>query len=253
MQVKRTVDFTASDPIFRSLVAQIAKATANPEFGTQQYELAVAIERTSTRIERSYQEALSWARELGTPETFFARLNQKRLANSDMRKFVENFRANLKLAGAAHDDVAVWRILRRFQILVFDFNQEGSSTEILVLERCGVLLAPEEVSKTRAFWQTLVTLALESAAKGGEETPSELREKLVNEYHCRFGGDRQLANARAALQEASLGALQDISNQVGSVHIERARHVANLRASLDQGRYVEIRGLLDNRRADRLR
>jgi len=242
VQVKRTIDFTASDPVFRTLVAQVAKAAAKPEFDTQRYELAVAIERTSTKIERSYQEALSWARELGTPETFFARLNKKRLANSDMRKFVQNFRANLKLDGARHDDASVWRMLRRFQILVFDFNREGSSTQILVRDRCSMLLAPEEVSKSNALWQTLVNLALESAAKGGEKTLAEIRERLVNEYHYRFAGDRQLANARAALQEASFGALQDISNQVGSVHIDRARHIANLRASLDQGRYVEIRG-----------
>ena len=83
---------------------------------------------------------------------------------------------------------------------------------------------------------------LESAAKGGEKTPAQLRETLVNEYHYRFAGDRQLANARAALQEASFGALQDISDLVGSVHIDRAAHIANFYASLDKGRYVEIRG-----------
>jgi energy-coupling factor transporter ATP-binding protein EcfA2 len=242
VQVKRTIDFIASDLVFRELVAQVAKAAVKPEFDTHRYELAVATERTSTKIERSYQEVLSWARELGTAETFFSRLRQKRLANSDMRKFVENFRANLKLAGALHDDPAVWRILRRFQILVFDFNQEGSSTEILVRDRCGMLLAPEDASKVNAFWQTLVTLTLESAAKGGEKTPAQLRETLVNEYHYHFAGDRQLANARAALQEASFGALQDISVLVGSVHVDRAAHIENFYASLDKGRYVEIRG-----------
>jgi hypothetical protein len=242
VQVKRTIDFTASDLVFRALVAQVAKAAVKPELDTHRYELAVATERTSTKIERSYQEVLSWARELGTPETFFSRLRQKRLANSDMRKFVENFRANLKQAGALHDDPAVWRILRRFQILVFDFNQEGSSTEILVRDRCGMLLVPEDASKANAFWQTLVALTLESAAKGGEKTPAQLRETLVNEYHYHFAGDRQLANARAALQEASFGALQDISVLVGSVHVDRAAHIANFYASLDKGRYVEIRG-----------
>src|SRR4051812_9010180 len=40
VQVKRTVDFTASDPVFRALVAQVAKAAAKPEFDTQHYELA---------------------------------------------------------------------------------------------------------------------------------------------------------------------------------------------------------------------
>jgi hypothetical protein len=54
VQVKRTIDFTASDPVFRALIAQVAKAAAKPEFETQRYELAVATERTSTKIERSY-------------------------------------------------------------------------------------------------------------------------------------------------------------------------------------------------------
>jgi hypothetical protein len=242
VQVKRTINFTASDPVFQALVVQIAKAAAKPQFDNQRYELAVATERTSTKIERSYQEVLSWARELGTAETFFIRLNQARLANTDMRKFVENFRANLKSAGAAHDNVSVWRILRRFQILVFDFNQEGSATEILVRDRCRMLLAPEEVEKANPLWQSLVTLTLESAAKGGEKTAAQLRETLVNEYHYRFAAERQLTNARAALQEASLGALGDIFNTVGRTHVDRAVHVAGFYASLDKGRYIEIRG-----------
>jgi energy-coupling factor transporter ATP-binding protein EcfA2 len=242
IQVKRTIDFTASDIVFRALVEQVAKTAAKPEFRSDPYELAVATERTSTKIERSYQEVLSWARELGTAETFFSRLRQERVANKDMRRFVDNFRNNLKVAGSPHDDAAVWGILRRFQILVFDFNQEGSSTELLVRDRCSMLLAPQEVLKASALWQTLVTLALESAAKGGDKNALQIRETLANEYHYRFGGDRQLANARAALQEASSGALLDISDRVGSIHINRAARLANFYATLDQGRYVEIRG-----------
>jgi energy-coupling factor transporter ATP-binding protein EcfA2 len=242
IQVKRTINFTASDTVFRTLIAQVAKAAAKQEFRTDPYELAVATERTSTKIERSYQEVLSWARELGAPETFFSRLNQKQVANSDMRKFVENFRANLKLAGSPHDDAAVWEILKRFQILVFDFNQEGSATELLVRDRCSMLLAPQEASKASALWHTLVTLTLESAAKGGSRNVVQIRETLANEYHYRFAGDRQLANARAALQEASSGALLDISNRVGSIRIDRPARLANFYTSLDKGRYVEIRG-----------
>src|SRR5580700_8170632 len=49
VQVKRTIDFTASDPVFRALVVQVAKAAAKPEFNTQRYELVVATERTSTK------------------------------------------------------------------------------------------------------------------------------------------------------------------------------------------------------------
>ena len=242
IQVKRTIDFSASDPVFQALVTQVAKAAARAEFDAQLYELAVATERTSTKIERSYQEVLSWAREFEAAATFFSRLNQKRLANSAMRKFVENFRANLKLAGAAHDDAALWRILRHFQILVFDFNQPGSATEILVRDRCGRLLAAQDASRAGALWETLVALALKSDAKGGEQTGPGLRDILVRKYQFAFTGDRQLANARSAIQEASSGALKDISDLVGSTRIDRAAHVANVHAALDKARYIEIRG-----------
>ena len=48
----------------KSAAKPVAKASAKPEFDAHRYELAVATERTSTKIERSYQEVLSWAREL---------------------------------------------------------------------------------------------------------------------------------------------------------------------------------------------
>src|SRR5437867_5451694 len=37
VQVKRTIDFTASDLVFRALVAQVAKAAVKSEFDTQRY------------------------------------------------------------------------------------------------------------------------------------------------------------------------------------------------------------------------
>src|SRR5580700_7046812 len=51
IQVKRTVTFTPSDTVFSQVVSQVAKAVTKPEFDSTRYELAVAIERTSTKIE----------------------------------------------------------------------------------------------------------------------------------------------------------------------------------------------------------
>jgi hypothetical protein len=72
-----------------------------------------------------------------------------------MRKFVENVRANLKLAGSADDDAAVWRILRRFHILVFDFNQPGSASTLLANDRCRMILLPEDASRAASLWNTV--------------------------------------------------------------------------------------------------
>lgn len=61
IQAKRTVVFTAGDRVFADVVALAGRAARKPEFAGR-YELAIAIARTSTRIEQHVQETLRWAR-----------------------------------------------------------------------------------------------------------------------------------------------------------------------------------------------
>ena len=122
IQAKRTITFTATDAEFRDVVAQMWEAARKTEFALRRYELAVAIARTTTRVELSCQEVLHWARQLPDGATFAAYINRERFSSEGMRDFVGVFRANLAAAGAPTDDETVWRLLRRFQILVFDFG-----------------------------------------------------------------------------------------------------------------------------------
>src|ERR1017187_2854415 len=46
VQVKKGITFAPGDPIFRSVVGQIAKASRKPEFLTTRHELGIAISRT---------------------------------------------------------------------------------------------------------------------------------------------------------------------------------------------------------------
>src|SRR3546814_14283408 len=57
-----------------------------------------------------------------TGAQFCSRLSANGVANKAMREFVATFRANLVTAGIADDDDAIWRVLRRFLILEFDFE-----------------------------------------------------------------------------------------------------------------------------------
>jgi hypothetical protein len=65
VQGKRTITFTAGDSVFGDVVALACQAAAAPNFYEGRHELAVAVARTSTKIEE-YQSSA----------TFFARLNQ---------------------------------------------------------------------------------------------------------------------------------------------------------------------------------
>ena len=65
IQVKKGISFAPGDPIFGSVVGQIVQASRKPEFLTSRYGLAIAISKTSQKIDGPYQDVLTWARELG--------------------------------------------------------------------------------------------------------------------------------------------------------------------------------------------
>jgi hypothetical protein len=58
VQVKRSITFAPKDPIFLKVTGQIKKASDEPGFWGRNHQLAIAIARTTERIEKSYQNVL---------------------------------------------------------------------------------------------------------------------------------------------------------------------------------------------------
>ena len=241
VQVKKGITFATSDPIFRSLVGQIVQASRKLEFLTSRYELAIAISKTSHKIDGPYQDVLTWARELGDAATFINRINRPGSANDAMRTFVKTFRSHLREEGAAHDDESVWRLLRRLQILVFDFTASGSISEELAKERSVRALHSDDASRANELWTILTELTIKIAASGGDRTLNALIQDLQQKTF-RLAGDRHTFSARMALAEASRNAIADIGDHVSGAMLTRHERVESVRAALDSGRYVEIRG-----------
>ena len=241
IQVKRSLSFAPSDQAFRQVVAQIAKASQRPDFFDSRHEFAIAIARGSARVEGAYQDVLTWARQLGSAETFIARIERPGFANDAMRTFVNTFRSNLNQTGAASDDETVWRLLSKLQILVFDFTALGSASEALERERAVRALHPGEATRAEALQSNLIQLAIKVASSAGERTRAQLIED-VSGWSFRLAGDRRYSIARNALAEDTGNALADIVDRVGDVTLIREDHIAAVRAALDEGRYVEIRG-----------
>lgn len=241
VQVKRGITFAPSDQEFRDVVAQIAVASRRPDFWTTRYELGIATAKTTANITGAYQDVLGWARDIGDAATFMARITRPSSANDGMRSFVQTFRVNLQLAGAPSEDESVWRLLGRLQILVFDFRSVGSQSEETAFGRAVSVLHEQEADKAPALWRTLCTRVQELAVHGGDRDRAQLAEDLAR-LSFRLAGERRHTTARARLDEASRNALSDISDVVGGVRLTRHLHIANVRAALDAGRYVEIRG-----------
>jgi hypothetical protein len=241
VQVKRDITFAPSDPVFRSVVGQIAKVAGKTEFLKLRYELAIATAQTSHRIEGPYQTVLTWARQLGDAATFMSRIKRPGSANEAMRSFVNTFRAHLEETGAPHDDETVWRLLSRLQILPFDFTATGSAAAELAKERATRALHPDDTPRAGDLWKALTELSIEIASSGGDITRDRLVEKL-KQSSFRLAEEKRSFTALAALAEASRHALADIGDRVGGAMLTRPERVAAVHGALDQGRYVEIRG-----------
>ncbi len=241
IQVKRSMTFAPSDPIFREVVGQIAKLVRKQEFWNTRHELAIAISRTSRKTEGAYHDVLTWARQLGDSTTFMNAINRPGSANSDMRAFIQTFKAHLQEAGTANDNETVWSLLRRLHILVFDYTASDSICEELAKDRAVRALHPEEVSRANDLWSVLTELAIKVSAVGGDRTREGLIQDL-RERSFRFSEDRHNHSALMALAEASRNALADIDDHVGGAMLTRPDRVAQVRAALEVGRYVEIRG-----------
>jgi hypothetical protein len=115
IQVKRGATFAPNDPVFHSVIEQIAKVSLKPEFDRSQYELGIAISRTSQKIGGAYQDVLTWARQVGDAKTFIGRVDRVGGGSADKRAFVEAFRTQLVKAGARGDDEAVWKYSGAFR------------------------------------------------------------------------------------------------------------------------------------------
>ena len=241
IQAKRSLRFTSSDQQFRKVVGQIAKASQQLDFFEEHHNLAVAVGRAPHAAHGPYRDVLSTARQMGSAESFVARIERPHTSNNDMRNFVNAFRTHLKHVGAPDDDETVWRLLSRLQILHFDFTAESSAHEAWQRERAAYALHPDDTGKAAALWHCLVELAVEIAASGGDRDRDRLVQD-VRERDFRLAGDRRYASARNAVAEDTRHALEDIEDRVGRTRLTRDQRAAAVRAALDQGRYVEIRG-----------
>lgn len=242
LQAKRTLDFTRSDAQFKNIVRRMWLAAQKPEFTSTRYELAVAIARSSTRIEQACQEVLHWARQQTDATTFEANINLNGFASEPMRDFVAVFRENLAAAGAPTDADTVWQLLRRFNILVFDFETPGSDYEHRARERGRMALVADQASRAAELWPILATTALDLARAGGDIDRGELKRRLQEPYGLLFGEAADLRNVNAKLAAAAHDALGDIKDQVGGVRLARTHTIACAEALLEQHRSLEIAG-----------
>ncbi|WP_170290395.1 ATP-binding protein, partial [Rhodovulum strictum] len=240
IQSKRDVTFAPKDDTFEDVARQVALSRQD-HILEECHHLAVASQRTSRAISGAYQDVLLWARGAENGSDFFARLDAAGVANDQMRQFTTTFRNHLVAYGVSDDDEAIWRRLRRFQILEFDFESTSplSRTHALMLAR--LILAHEDVPRAEGLWSALIELAISVGRTGGALDRDALRTELQRRGF-RLSGDRDHRAARAVLRETARQTLENIGTTVAGVHLPRHAAIEATGEALDASRFVLLTG-----------
>jgi hypothetical protein len=240
IQSKRDISFSPKDATFAEVAAQVARSQTRT-VSEERHLLAVATQRQSKSISGPYQDVLIWARAAKSSHEFFDRVEAKGVGSDPMRTFVATFKANLLAAGVADDDDIIWKLLRRFAILVFDFESTAPLARLHALALARQMLADEDVSRAESLWSDLIEISIAIGKVGGAIGREELRSKLV-ERGYRLAGDRDYRSARARLADLARMTLAGIGTTVVGVRLTRHEAVAHLNTALDEHRFVELRG-----------
>lgn len=238
IQAKRTLDFTASDVPFGKLVGQIVSATEE----AAGRPIAAAVSRTNTKIERHYHQLLVAARRVGSGAALRRALDAPRVVTGGMRDFAAAFAAHLRAAGADDSDEALWRILRRFQILVFDFESPGAASSLLALALARLALPPTARDRAADLWSALQEKALSYDADAGELDRAELVEWLRKERGIAVVPRSDMVTARRRLSDHSRAALEAIDDRIANIALDRSHRLDAVATALEKVRYVELVG-----------
>jgi len=152
---------------------------------------------------------LEWSRAVETSGAFFGRFSATGISSPEMREFVSTFRSNLVAGGIADDDETMWKLLRRFRILEFDFESAAPQARDHALHVARHVLSELDQMRVEAPWGNLIEIAI-AQDKSGSSIDKDQLHTLLLQRGFRLAGARDLAPAGAKLNETSHHALSDI-------------------------------------------
>jgi len=202
---------------------------------------AIATAMTSRKIAGPLQDVLTWARAVDDPAVFHERFTRKGVAGPEMSLFAETVRGHLESHGVDAADHAVWTLLRRLGIMVFDFTSPDSSTVQLARHQCARALPDGDADRAGALWSALIEVALRCAAAGGEIDRDTLLSELAVRGFKLDGHPRNSAARRRLAEETGL-AIAAIDDSIGGTVLYRPERLEEIHAGLNAARYLEVRG-----------
>ena len=243
IQVKSSLRFTESDSEWVDVLEQAWATFTDDEFDIELYRLGVAISSYHARADKYYMSVLTWAEHSPSAQDFFRRIALEDFSHNDQRRFVDTVRNIIsKKSGSAVDDEPLWKFLRAFRILHFDFQTEEASRDVeLAIDRIRRALKPEQRDQAVNIWNHLITRAGNSTPVGGGDSRATLLASITSEgLPPIIGGSlwRDVQNIRRESDRA----LSMIKADMHGLRLNRHKAHGAVVSALATGRFIQIDG-----------
>lgn len=241
LQVKRTLTFGKND-LLKEVIANCLRTFSSEEFQPGLDRFGVVVGNNQRLAQQAGRDVLNLAKSKASASEFLDHLAQKKVASNDMRKFVQIVRSALDAAkGSSVTDIELWGFIRHFEILYFDFEQGDSSQSLhQSISALAPALIPADSDNMSSLWDALVTIADEHKPTAGSLTRDSLIEKLHNRF--KLSGLPQNNSDLEKIQASSRRALDSISRQIGTVHLDRHVSLTTLIKHSSDYDFIEIIG-----------
>lgn len=242
LQVKRklTISSAATNTDFREVVVNSWATLHKSGFRENVDRFGAATGTVSAERLRELRRVCELARNSTGAESFFARGGEYGNAGADFNATIGDFRTILAENSIDASNEDLYRLLKHFVVVQFDFLSEEATHASDAVERLRAFL-PSQSERAPDLWQQLVGMARDGAGKAAEYDRVTLVARLVAQY--RLAPAPSLRADLEILERLSADGIASVFTDIAGARIGRPRLLEEVRLASKQQRFVQIRGL----------
>ncbi len=244
LQCKKSLTLTVapSNTDFREVIRDSLATLQKPDFREGRDRFGAALLSVTTGPFDTLTSLCELARNSDTLAHFQARFASGGNANAEQRSMRDMIAILLTdLVGSEYSETLLYRFLRHFVLLRFDYLHEGAVDHADAINAARPALPAAGGGQAPLLWAALCEIAREGAGRSVRFSRADLVVRL----------DRSIRLASAPTLRADLDkvaalsalAVRDIEDDVRGTRLDRAVLQAELETLLTAGRFVQVRGL----------
>ncbi|KKG36017.1 ATP-binding protein [Methanosarcina mazei] len=238
-QIKHTISITKSDETFGEVIKAAWNDFNNPEIFSPETDSFALITGPLTATDtNSVRPLLEWARHSENEKEFLVKVYKEGFSSDTKRDKLDAFRTHLQNAnkGELLSDQQLWKFLKRFYLLGYDFDSETSSAVTLLQS----LIAQSSTGDPLSIWAKLVNEVKFVNQDAGTLSLDTLPKEILQSFDIKTNS--YWASDIRKLQEHGNYILNNIRSSIGGAHIKRSDIFEKLLETSEEHNFILLTG-----------